>query len=43
LSAIETKSAGPLRLTCKVLDLVEIAPQPWRRLARGAFHDGEKA
>jgi hypothetical protein len=41
-SAIETKSAGPLRRDLQVLDLAEIAPQARRRLARGAFHDSER-
>src|SRR6059058_4457925 len=39
LSAIETKSAGPLRLTCSC----STSPKSRRRLTRGTGHDGDQA
>ena len=43
LSAIDTKSAGPLAADLQLLDLAEVAAQARRRLARGAGHDGDQA
>ena len=43
LSAIDDEVGRPLAADLQLLDLVEVAPQPRRRLARGALHDGDEA